>query len=204
MNLLAPRTVAVTMCLASLMGATPARAQDHAVSIPDSTPPLTAGFKMGASRSPDGSILTLDSSSLLLDGWRWMPAMGEFQYSRYPETEWREELLKMKAGGIDIVSTYVFWIHHEEVEGQFDWSGRRNLRAFVQLCGDLGLKMIIRCGPWDHGEVRNGGFPDWLLKKGWETRSDDTKLFGTGEDILRPKSPSSCPGCCALGRTADR
>ena len=142
--------VALSMCLAS-MGGTLAFAQDRTISIGDSTPALAAGFKMGASRSPDGSTLTLDSSSLLLDDRRWMPAMGEFQYSRYPETEWREELLKMKAGGIDIVSTYVFWIHHEEVEGQFDWSGRRNLHAFVQLCGELGLKMIIRCGrlgPW--------------------------------------------------------
>jgi hypothetical protein len=147
--------------------------QDHTASVTKSSPALTAGFNMGASRSPDGSTLTLDSSSLILDGRRWTPAMGEFQYSRYPQAEWREELLKMKAGGIDIVATYVFWIHHEEVEGQFDWAGRKNLRAFVQLCGDLGLKMIIRCGPWDHGEVRNGGFPDWLLAKGWKVRSDD-------------------------------
>ena len=168
--------VVATMSLASL-GGTLACAQDFTISIADSTPPLAAGYKMGAARSPDGSTLTLDSSSLLLDGRRWMPAMGEFQYSRYPETEWREELLKMKAGGIDIVSTYVFWIHHEEVEGQFDWSGRRNLHAFVQLCGEVGLKMIIRCGPWDHGEVRNGGFPDWLLKKGWQTRTDDTNYL---------------------------
>ena len=60
--------------------------------------------------------------------------MGEFHYTRCPENEWREELFKMKAGGIDIVSTYVFWIHHEEIEGRFDWSGPRNLSRFVQLC----------------------------------------------------------------------
>jgi hypothetical protein len=35
----------------------------------------------------------------------------------------------------------------------------------------------VRCGPWDHGEVRNGGFPDWLLKKGWKTRSNDTNYL---------------------------
>ena len=29
--------------------------------------------------------------------------MGEFHFARYPENEWRDELLKMKAGGIDIV-----------------------------------------------------------------------------------------------------
>ncbi len=176
MKLPALRLVPLTMCFASL-GAAPVSAQDHTVTITAPPPPVAAGFKMGESRRPDGSMLSLDSSSLMLSGRRWMPAMGEFQYSRYPENEWREELLKMKAGGIDIVSTYVFWIHHEEVEGQFDWSGRKNLRAFVQLCGEVGLKMIVRCGPWDHGEVRNGGFPDWLLKKGWQTRTDDTNYL---------------------------
>ena len=49
--------------------------------------------------------------------------MGEMHYSRVPAAEWREELLKMKAGGVEIVATYVFWIHHEEIEGQWDWSG---------------------------------------------------------------------------------
>ena len=111
--------------------------------------------------------------------------MGEFHFSRYPENEWREELLKMKAGGIDIVSTYVFWIHHEEVEGQFDWSGSRNLRRFIQTCQEVGLKVFVRCGPWDHGEVRNGGFPDWLLKKGWKLRSNDTNYLNEGENFLR-------------------
>jgi beta-galactosidase len=132
---------------------------------------------MGQARQPDGATLTLDSSSLLLNGKRWMPVMGEFHFSRYPEDEWREELLKMKAGGVDIVSTYVFWIHHEEIEGQFNWSGSRNLRRFIQTCQEAGLTTFVRCGPWDHGEVRNGGFPDWLLQKGWQTRANDTNYL---------------------------
>lgn len=122
-------------------------------------------------------MLTLDSRSLRLNGKPWMPVIGEFHYARYPETEWREELLKMKAGGLDAVATYVFWIHHEEIEGQFNWTGRRDLHHFVELCGEVGLKVLVRCGPWDHGEVRNGGFPDWLVKKGWHLRSNDTNYL---------------------------
>ena len=143
------------------------------------TPPQAAGFNMGESHRPDGMVLTLDSNSLRLNGKPWMPVMGEFHYARYPENEWREELLKMKTGGVNTVATYVFWIYHEEIEGQFDWSGRRDLRHFIQLCGEVGLKVIVRCGPWDHGEVRNGGLPDWLLKKGWEMRSNDTNYLAT-------------------------
>lgn len=138
-------------------------------------PPLphTEGFDLGAWRRPDGATIGLDSYSLLLDGRRWTPAMGEFHYARYPEDEWSEELLKMRAGGIDIVATYVFWIHHEEVEGAFDWRGRRSLRRFVKAADEAGLKVIVRCGPWCHGEVRNGGLPDWVLKRNGRARSED-------------------------------
>ena len=71
----------------------------------------------------------------------------------------------MKAGGVRIISTYIFWIHHEEIEGHFDWSGRRDLHRFVELAGKNGMYVWARVGPWDHGEVRNGGLPDWLLQK---------------------------------------
>jgi len=170
-----PRTLSLASSLA--LFASIATAAPLTATITNPPPAITEGFKMGDSRSPDGQTLTLDSHSLLLNGKPWMPVMGEFHYSRVPENEWREELLKMKAGGIDIVSTYVFWIHHEEIEGQFDWSGSRDLRRFIQTVQDVGLKACVRCGPWDHGEVRNGGFPDWLIHKGWKLRSNDTNYL---------------------------
>ena len=93
------------------------------------------------------------------------PMMGEFHFSRYPAEFWEEEIRKMKAGGIDIISTYVIWIHHEEEEGVFDFSGQRDLKRFLELCEKWDMKVFLRIGPWPHGEVRNGGFPDWLVKK---------------------------------------
>jgi hypothetical protein len=168
---------AAVLVSAAIVVAASGRAAPVTVSIAVPEPARTEDFRMGEWCRPDGATLTMNSSSLLLDGKPWTPVMGEFHFSRYPENEWREELLKMKAGGVDIVATYVFWIHHEEIEGQFDWNGCRNLRRFVELSGEAGLKVIVRCGPWDHGEVRNGGLPDWLLKKGWRTRSNDTNFL---------------------------
>ena len=163
--------------LLAVFGSTALLADPLALTIQPPPPPQTNGFNLGEARRPDGATLTLGRDSLRLNGQPWTPVMGEFHYTRYPETEWREELLKMKAGGIDIVASYVFWIHHEEIEGQFDWAGRRDLRKFISLCGEMGLKAIVRCGPWCHGEVRNGGTPDWVLSKGWKTRSDDTNYL---------------------------
>jgi hypothetical protein len=122
------------------------------------------------------SKVTFDRISLLVDGKRWYPMMGEMHFSRYPAKYWEEELCKMKAGGIDIVSLYVIWIHHEEVQGEFDFTGDRDLRKFLETVKKCGLYSILRIGPWAHGEARNGGFPDWLLEDskacGYETRSD--------------------------------
>ena len=102
---------------------------------------------------------------LTVDGKPWFPVMGEIHYSRVARQDWERELCRMKAGGVDVVSAYTIWIHHEEEEGVFDFSGQRDLRAFLALVQKCGLKCFLRIGPWIHGEVRNGGFPDWLVKK---------------------------------------
>jgi hypothetical protein len=158
-----------------LTGLAVALAAAHSAIVVDASkaaaPPQALAFAAGG-RSPDGHSIEINSRYLLLDGKPWFPVMGEFQYSRYPAENWEPEILKMKAGGVGIVSTYVFWIHHEEIEGQFDWSGRRDLRHFVELAGKHGMYVWVRVGPWDHGEVRNGGLPDWLLQK-TKTRQND-------------------------------
>jgi beta-galactosidase len=134
-------------------------------------PPETGYFHLGGV-SKSGKSLSVNSRYLVKNSEPWLPVMGEFHFARYPEAYWEEEILKMKAGGVQVVSTYIFWIHHEELEGQFDWSGQRNLRHFVELCGKHGMYVVVRVGPWDHGEVRNGGFPDWLLAKS-KVRTND-------------------------------
>jgi hypothetical protein len=134
--------------------------------------PLTGHLKIGG-RNPQGIEISASSQYLTKDGKPWTPVMGEFHYVRYPHEEWEDEILKMKAGGITVVSTYVIWIYHEEIEGQFDWTGDRDLRQFIQLCAKHGLYVYVRIGPWCHGEVRNGGLPDWLLRKSKVIRRDD-------------------------------
>lgn len=107
------------------------------------------------------------------DGKPYFPVMGEFHYSRYPADMWEKELLKMKAGGVDIVSSYVIWIHHEEIEDQYDFTGNKDLRRFVKACEKCGMYMFLRIGPWSHAEARNGGFPDWLVNKHKNIRTND-------------------------------
>ena len=126
-----------------------------------------------------------DAHSLIMDGKRVVPAMGEVHYSRIPADEWEAEVKKMKEGGVTIIATYVFWNHIEEQEGIFRWDGQRNLRRFIEICQQEGLPVVLRLGPFCHGEVRNGGIPDWVFTKGCKTRDENPVFLSYVERLYR-------------------
>jgi hypothetical protein len=107
-------------------------------------------FKMGNPGRP-GHELLINSQFMTIGGKPIIPVMGEIHFSRYPKDQWEDAILKMKANGINIISFYVIWIHHEEIEGQFDWSGNKDIRSFIKLCQKHGLLVYPRIGPWAHG-----------------------------------------------------
>ncbi|RVT73340.1 hypothetical protein EOD40_13915 [Flavobacterium sufflavum] len=120
-----------------------------------------------------GETIGLNSFYLERNGKPFIPVIGEFHFSRYPHQYWDEQLKKMKAGGITVVATYVFWNMHEFKEGKFDWSGDLDVRRFTELCAKNGLEVLMRIGPFAHGEIRNGGLPDWLYGRPIDVRSND-------------------------------
>ena len=126
-----------------------------------------------------------DAHSLIMDGKRVVPAMGEVHYSRIPADEWPAEVRKMKEGGVTIIATYIFWNHVEEQEGIFRWDGQRNLRRFIEVCQQEQLPVVLRLGPFCHGEVRNGGIPDWVFTKGCKTRDENPVFLGLVERLYR-------------------
>ena len=138
--------------------------------------PLSGVLHLGSHVAPGGISLDANNRYLTLQGQPWLPVMGEFHYSRNPADAWADELRKMKAAGVDIVASYVIWNHHEELQGRFDWSGNRDLRRFVQLAQQAGLKVVVRIGPWAHAEARYGGVPDWVVNA-MPTRRDDAEYL---------------------------
>ncbi len=151
------------------------------VKIEDALPKVQEGtVRQGTAVSPDGKTIGVNSLYFTYDGSSVLPVMGEFHYSRFLPQFWEESICKLKACHVDILSSYVIWIHHEEVKGEWDFSGCRDLRRFLLLCQKHGRKAILRVGPWAHAEVRNGGFPDWLLEElpAEALRSNDTRYLG--------------------------
>ncbi|WP_167606214.1 beta-galactosidase [Maribellus sediminis] len=137
---------------------------------------LRGHLDLGGS-NPDGEEISVNSYYIERDGKPFFPIVGEFHYSRFPEEYWEEEIIKMKAGGINVIATYVFWNLHEREEGKFDWTGDLNLRKFLELIEKHDLYSIVRIGPFCHGEIRNGGIPDWLYGRAFEIRSNDQEYL---------------------------
>ena len=151
--------------------------QTYTADISQSQTTIVSGhLKLGTNTNAAGHSLSANSLYFIKDGKPWYPVMGEFHFSRYPRAKWEESILKMKAGGIDVIATYVFWIHHEEQEGVFNWKGNNDLKAFLELCKKHDVFVLTRIGPWCHGEVRNGGFPDWMVKRGNMRKSNPEYL----------------------------
>ena len=130
-------------------------------------------------------VVNWDKHSLIIDGRRVCPVMGEVHYSRIPAQEWKNEVRKMKEGGVTMIACYVFWNHIEEIENQFDWSGQRNLRNFLEVCKQESLPVVLRVGPFCHGEVRCGGIPDWAVASGCKLRSEDPQFLKYVERLYR-------------------
>lgn len=163
----------LTIAASLLAEAQPTPQHVYELTAPQTPMTIKEGHLQMGGQSPAGGSISVNSYYMTVDGRPAIPVMGEMHYSRYPHEQWEEQLLKMKAGGITIVPTYVFWNMHEEHEGQFCWTGDLDLRRFVELCGRHGLQVIVRIGPFGHGEIRNGGLPDWLFAKRIDLRSND-------------------------------
>ncbi len=114
-------------------------------------------------------------AELLIDGEPFFMLAGEMHYFRLPAEAWDDRFQKMKECGLNTVTSYMPWYHHEPVEGQVDLDGatkpERSLRRFLDLAAEMGLYVMARPGPFVNSELRYGGIPEWLFRDHPETRS---------------------------------
>lgn len=111
------------------------------------------------------SILSIENGALLLDGQPFYLASGDFHYYRTLPGGWRRRLRLMKAFGLNAVQTYVPWNLHEPEKGTFCFEGHLNLHAFLQVCQEEGLYVMLRPAPYICSECDFGGLPYWLMRE---------------------------------------
>lgn len=103
------------------------------------------------------------SDRFYLDGRPFQIRSGAIHYFRVVPAYWRDRLEKLKAMGCNTVETYIPWNLHEPKPGVYDFSGGRDVAAFLKLAQELGLWAIVRPGPYICAEWDLGGLPSWLL-----------------------------------------
>jgi hypothetical protein len=106
----------------------------------------------------------MDKTSFFLDDKRFWLVSGAIHFFRVPAAYWQDILEKAVQAGLNTVETYVAWNFHEPVQGKFDWSGDKDLGRFIDVAGSLGLKVIVRPGPYICSEWDFGGLPSWLVQ----------------------------------------
>jgi beta-galactosidase len=121
------------------------------------------------------SAVDFDGLGFMINGNRTFITSGSVHYTRVPQQDWRDILLKLKRAGFNTVETYVFWNEHEAKEGSIDFTTEgHNLGMFLDIAKEVGLYAIVRVGPYVCAEWENGGFPIWLyFKPGLEVRKDN-------------------------------
>src|SRR5213075_1029659 len=106
----------------------------------------------------------IGENDFLLDGKAFQIRSGEMHAARIPPEYWRHRLQMVRAMGCNTVCAYLFWNMHEPKPGEFDFSGAANAAEYCRIAQEVGLKVILRPGPYSCAEWEFGGLPWWLLK----------------------------------------
>jgi beta-galactosidase len=105
-----------------------------------------------------------DGESFLLDGEPFQIRSGEMHPARIPAGYWQHRILMAKAMGMNCIALYVMWNYHETSPGIFNFrTGNRDIEAFIRLCQQEGMWVLLRPGPYICGEWDLGGIPSYLL-----------------------------------------
>ena len=125
-----------------------------------------------------GTNCRFDQNGYWINGEPVWLASGEFQYFRLTKGEWRKRLLQMKAAGFNTISAYIAWNYHEVTEGNWDFSGNKDVESLLQMAAELEMFVIARPGPYICDEWECGGIPAWLsMRPGIRLRTADPQYL---------------------------
>ncbi len=137
----------------------------------------------------------------MLDGKPFQIRAGEMHPQRIPRQHWQHRIRAAKAMGLNTIAFYVFWNDIEQPDGSFDYSGNRDIAAFIDLCAAEGMWVLFRPGPYVCGEWDLGGLPAYLMaEKGAKLRTlDNPQLMRAQQRYLEGMARLAAPRMCRVG-----
>jgi beta-galactosidase len=88
---------------------------------------------------------------------------GAMHYWRLERDKWDGILDSVVGMGFTTISIYIPWEVHEVERGVFDFSGNKDIDAFLALIESKGLKIVVRPGPQINSELTWFGYPVRIL-----------------------------------------
>lgn len=109
--------------------------------------------------------LDLNGTEFVCGGKPFRILSGAMHYFRIVPGYWEDRLLRARACGLNTIETVIPWNIHEPKKGEFCFEGMADVVSFLKTADRLGLKAIVRPGPFICAEWDFGGFPAWLLQE---------------------------------------
>lgn len=112
-------------------------------------------------------------------------------YWRLERALWPDILDTVKEMGFDTVCTYVPWSVHEIERGVFDFGTENpdyDLDAFLTICHEKDVKVLIRPGPHVNSELNLFGFPKRIIKD-----PEIQSMTADGTPVIFPSPPRMFP-----------
>jgi len=116
---------------------------------------------------------------------------GAMHYWRHATEDWGPALDAMKAMGLRLLDTYVPWGVHETTAGELDFgrhSARLDVRRFLLMAHERGLKVVLRPGPHINAELTYFGLPERVA---WDAECQ--ARTPKGNPVVLPMLPRSFP-----------
>jgi len=82
---------------------------------------------------------TIENDRFVRDGVNITILSGDVHYFRIPRSYWLDRLQRIKAMGLNAITTYVPWNFHEQVPGLYNFEGDRDLVSWIKTAqGPIG------------------------------------------------------------------
>ena len=90
--------------------------------------------------------VSYDKRTITINGKHSLFLSGAVHPPRGTQAMWDGWFAAAKANGLNMLQVYIFWNYHEPLEGEFDWSNRGNLTAFMAKAQEAKIFINLRIG----------------------------------------------------------
>lgn len=109
------------------------------------------------------NTVKVNRNGWVIDGQARILLCASLFYFRIPSMFWKQRLAQVKAAGYHAIDVYFPWNYHEREYENWNFSGERDVEAFLKMAHEAGLFVVARPGPYICSEWDGGGIPAYVL-----------------------------------------